>query len=267
MNRHLTRALLVLAALFAVNTEVLAQCNWSGITESCGTVGIGTNSPAPGVSVDITAPTFGASAYALFDRTSPGADGGFLFRTQGSGATQWFVGKLGAQNNEGLHFAYGSSLTPMMSIDTAGNVTVAGNLAAKYQDVAEWVPSAADYEAGTVVVLDRERTNHVTISTNAFDTAVAGVISPRPGLLLGERGDGKSAVATTGRVRVKVDASKHPIHIGDLLVTSDRAGYAMLSEPVEIGGRRMHQPGTIIGKALEPLSRGEGEILVLLSLQ
>jgi hypothetical protein len=29
----------------------------------------------------------------------------------------------------------------------------------------------------------------------------------------------------------------------------------------------MHRPGTLIGKALEPLSEGEGEILVLLSLQ
>ena len=267
MNRNLTRASLFFAALFAMNTELLAQCNWSGITEACGTVGIGTNSPAPGVAVDITAPTFGASAYALFDRTSSGADGGYLFRTQGSGATQWFIGKLGAQNNENLYFGYGGALTPMLSIDTAGNVTVTGNLAAKYQDVAEWVPSAGDYEPGTVVVLDRERTNHVTISTTSFDTAVAGVISPRPGLLLGERGDGKSAVATTGRVHVKVDASKKPIHIGDLLVTSDRPGYAMLSEPIEIGGRRMHQPGTIIGKALEPLAQGQGEILVLLSLQ
>jgi hypothetical protein len=29
----------------------------------------------------------------------------------------------------------------------------------------------------------------------------------------------------------------------------------------------MHAPGTIIGKALEPLAGGKGEILVLLSLQ
>jgi hypothetical protein len=31
--------------------------------------------------------------------------------------------------------------------------------------------------------------------------------------------------------------------------------------------RSFHQPGTIIGKALEPLASGKGEILVLLSLQ
>jgi hypothetical protein len=36
---------------------------------------------------------------------------------------------------------------------------------------------------------------------------------------------------------------------------------------VEVAGVKMHRPGTVIGKALEPLERGEGEILVLLSLQ
>jgi hypothetical protein len=34
-----------------------------------------------------------------------------------------------------------------------------------------------------------------------------------------------------------------------------------------IGGRQLHAPGTLIGKALEPLPSGTGEILVLLSLQ
>jgi hypothetical protein len=41
----------------------------------------------------------------------------------------------------------------------------------------------------------------------------------------------------------------------------------MRSEPVEFAGVKMHRPATVIGKALEPLAQGEGEILVLLSLQ
>jgi hypothetical protein len=41
----------------------------------------------------------------------------------------------------------------------------------------------------------------------------------------------------------------------------------MKSEPVNIGGVQLHRPGTLIGKALEPLAQGTGEILVLLSLQ
>ena len=73
-------------------------------------------------------------------------------------------------------------------------------------------------------------------------------------------------IATTGRVRVRVDA-RLPIHRGDLLVSSDRPGVAMKSVPVEVGGMSVHRPGTVIGKALEPLESGEGEILVLLTLQ
>ena len=74
-------------------------------------------------------------------------------------------------------------------------------------------------------------------------------------------------VATTGRVKVKVDATNGPIQIGDLLVTSGKEGLAMKSVPVEIGGVQIHRPGTLIGKALEPIASGQGSILVLLSLQ
>jgi hypothetical protein len=66
---------------------------------------------------------------------------------------------------------------------------------------------------------------------------------------------------------MKVDATSAPIQIGDLLVTGDKEGMAMKSMPVDIGGVRLHRPGTLIGKALEPLVKGTGEILVLLSLQ
>lgn len=148
-----------------------------------------------------------------------------------------------------------------------GDVTVNGNIAAKYQDVAEWVTSRQKLSAGTVVILDPEKSNQVIASTESYDTRVAGVISEQPGLLLGEGGEGKVKVATTGRVRVKVDASRGPIKIGDLLVTSGEEGVAMKSEPINFQGRMIHSPGTIIGKALEPLANGKGEILVLLSLQ
>jgi hypothetical protein len=50
-------------------------------------------------------------------------------------------------------------------------------------------------------------------------------------------------------------------------VASDKTCVAMKPQPVEIGGVRIHRPRTLIGKALEPLPQGTGEILVLLSLQ
>ena len=96
---------------------------------------------------------------------------------------------------------------------------------------------------------------------------MAGVIAAQPGLTLGEGGSGRVLVATTGRVKVKVSAANGPIQIGDLLVTSDVQGVAVKSIPVEFGGVQLHRPGTLIGKALDPMASGTGEILVLLSLQ
>ncbi|OLE51701.1 MAG: hypothetical protein AUG51_21750 [Acidobacteria bacterium 13_1_20CM_3_53_8] len=153
------------------------------------------------------------------------------------------------------------------NINATGNITADGNISAKYQDVAEWVQSSHSMQAGTVVILDPSHSNQVTTSTQSYDTRVAGVVSEHPGLSLGESAPNKVLVATTGRVKVRVDATRSPIHVGDLLVTSDVEGVAMRSEPVNIGGVQMHRPGTLIGKALEPLEHGTGEILVLLSLQ
>lgn len=153
------------------------------------------------------------------------------------------------------------------SVNVNGDITVAGNINAKFQDVAEWVSSTQKLSVGTVVILDADRNNHVIASVSSYDTRVAGVVSERPGIALGEGGEGRVLVATTGRVRLKVDATRSAIHIGDLLVTSDVEGVAMKSVPVDLGGTRIHRPGTIIGKALEPLAGGTGEILVLLSLQ
>jgi hypothetical protein len=148
-----------------------------------------------------------------------------------------------------------------------GRLTAGSVIGAMYQDVAEWVPTTTKMDAGTVVVLNREHENEVMPSGGAYDTAVAGVVSAQPGVILGVASDSKAQIATTGRVKVHVDASRGAVAIGDLLVTSDKPGYAMKSQPVEVGGISMHRPGTVIGKALQALPGGDGDILVLLSLQ
>jgi hypothetical protein len=185
--------------------------------------------------------------------------------------------QAGSANNYAAIFAGGNvgigTTTPAAKLDVAGDINVSGNavitgnIAAKYQDVAEWVQARKPIAAGTLVILDPALANAVIPSGRAYDTHVAGVISSRPGVILGEAGPGKVLVATTGRVRIKVDATRHPIQIGDLLVTSDKPGVAMKSQPIMIRGVRIHRPGTIVGKALEPLADGQGRILVLLSLQ
>ena len=190
-----------------------------------------------------------------------------MFGTYGSGNVRFLTSdtervRIDSSGNVGI-----GTTTPSAKLDVAGDVVVSGNISAKYQDIAEWVPSSEQISPGTVVILDSNTPNSVVPSVIAYDTHVAGVVSAMPGLILGEQGDHNVKVATTGRVKVRVDASQSPIRIGDLLVTSDRKGVAMRSEPVNLGGIEIHRPGTLIGKALEPLSGGEGEILVLLSLQ
>ncbi len=145
---------------------------------------------------------------------------------------------------------------PTATLEVNGTIRATSVIGAVYQDVAEWVPTSEQLTPGTVVVLDLTQDNHVVASTRAYDTSVAGVVSAKPGILLGQEGIGKATIATTGRVRVKVDASSRPIRIGDLLVTSDKPGTAMRSEPMIVNGRSFHQPGTIIGKALEQLGAG-----------
>ncbi|HEV2764101.1 MAG TPA: hypothetical protein VGV38_14050, partial [Pyrinomonadaceae bacterium] len=232
------------AALHVVGDSVLT-----------GRLGFGNNGwGAPGaVSFGTFTPYDGTFGHAILNNQAFGID------LQTAGATRLFVSNAG---NVGL-----GTQAPAAKLHVTGDIRVDGNIAAKYQDVAEWVPSTQKLSAGTVVVVDPAGVNHVLASTAAYDTGVAGVVSAQPGLILGEGGEDKVKVATTGRVRVRVDATRAPIRAGDLLVTSGVPGVAMRSEPLTFGGVMMHRPGTIIGKALEPLEKGTGEILVLLSLQ
>jgi hypothetical protein len=211
-----------------------------------------------------------ASIYALAAEnfTSTGFGASLIFTTTAVGGNT-AIDRLtiSPSGNVGIGAAPSANL-----LEVGGNAhfsgTVTGtNIQAQYQDVAEWVPMGQKVDPGMVVVVATDATNTVVPSAHSYDTRVAGVVSEHPGLILGQGSATKAQIATTGRVKVRVDASKHPIAIGDLLVTSDKPGMAMLSEPVDLSGIKFHRPGTLIGKALEPLPTGEGEILVLLSLQ
>lgn len=288
---------LVLANVAAANTQ-LVLTQYAAYFLGTRLVGIGTSAPSHMLDVVNTSgeanlrvfadnPTYGA---VLTMRAGNGSQKLAIIRYNSNDSTPayWDVGIRGTNNNyqifdgnavaarlvvDGQGQVGIGTVTPTARLHVAGNVIATGSITgaqvinAVFQDLAEWVPATTDMTPGTVVVLNPARANEVMVSGRAYDTSVAGVVSAQPGILLGVAGETKEQIATTGRVRVRVDATKGAVKIGDLLVTSDKPGMAMRSEPMEINGRTFHQPGTIIGKALEDLAGGEGEILVLLSLQ
>lgn len=259
---------------------------------SHGTIRVG--AAAPGATwFDIVGGPVNSQLYTASDGVSGGishsslaADSNWLGFDVLRNSTVWYMrhasaawiaktgGKLAIKASTGNAVgAISQPIRDLLTIDlTTGNAHFSGivtgtEIRATFEDVAEWVPATGNVSAGSVVIVDVDATNGVTASSTPYDTRVAGVVSPQPGVILGKPGPSKVMVATTGRVRVKVDATRGPIRAGDLLVTSDKPGMAMKSEPVSVGGFEMHRPGTLVGKALESIESGVGEILVLLSLQ
>ena len=122
-------------------------------------------------------------------------------------------------------------------------------------------------EKGSVVVIDRAHPGQLKLSSQPYDTRVAGVISGangiHPGIALHQEGalEGGQNVALTGRVYVLADATHGAIEPGDLLTTSETPGHAMKVNDYA------KSPGAILGKAMSALEAGRGYVLVLVSLQ
>lgn len=136
-------------------------------------------------------------------------------------------------------------------------------------DLAESFPvREAGVEPGTVLMMDDAVPGQLRVADEACSRRVAGVVSGAHGLDPAVVFQGKdfdqpahTAVALTGRVWVKCDASFGAITAGDQLTTSSHAGYAMR---VADGTRA---DGAVLGKAMSALERGTGFVLVLVSLR
>jgi len=241
------------------------------IQGTTGKVGIGTTTPGAALEIRSSANSirWGSPSSVFGELTFNGPANKAIIRAK-SGQNL----SLGANNAIDQLFIHGATgnvgigtRTPAAKFHVAGDVRVDGNIGAKYQDIAEWVPTPISLPAGTVVMIDPVEGKRVIATSQPYDTRIAGVVSSQPGIILGEAGNDKIKVAHSGRVKTKADAQYGAIKTGDLLVSSGTSGYAMRSTPVDVNGISMHRPGTIIGKALEPLADGRGEILVLVTLQ
>lgn len=106
----------------------------------------------------------------------------------------------------------------------------------------------------------------VAKSASAYQPNLLGVVTTTAGLIAGGGDEtitydsaGKPAnrviIALAGRVPVKVATGNGAIQRGDFLTSSSKPGYAM----------KATQAGRVLGIALEPLSSGEGKIIVFVN--
>ena len=167
-------------------------------------------------------------------------------------------------------------------------------------DLAEYFPTTQELLPGEVVVVvdDALIPGSVARSTVPRQPAVIGVVTTRPGIIMGgafsdetyfpelcqaaelaERQGSmetavairteiesrvaalpRAAVALAGRIPVLVTAEAGPIEVGDLLTTSSTPGHAMKFVPGS-----GYDEGVILGKAMQAHAAGSGTILMFVA--
>jgi len=213
-----------------------------------GNVGIGTNKPQAQLEVNGTE--------VLVDGS--GGEEAILAGSLG----EVYVGSLNPTVTAINFFNFGS-FTPMHIY--CSSITIEGGA-----DLAEPFPIADEGKQipqGSVVVIDDQNPGQLKVSSQPYDSRVAGVLSGangiNPGIQMQQQGllEGGKNVALTGRVYVQADASNGPIKPGDLLTTASTPGHAMRVTD------HLKAQGAILGKAMTGLDNGKGMVLVLVTLQ
>jgi len=233
---------------------------------SGGQVGVGTLTPT--ARLHVVGAGSGVNGAALYaQNTNAGAgialvakadstDGAVVVSQEGSGS----ILRGFSQFNGG-----GS---PVFEVRNSGRVVTSALQITGGGDLVEAFETGTDNcPPGSVVAIDPDRPGELMLAREAYDRRVAGVVSGaggvNPGIELVQEGvlDGGTKVAMTGRVYVRCTADNGAIAPGDLLTTSARTGHAMRADDPD------RAFGAVIGKAMTPLAKGEGLVLVLVNLQ
>jgi len=195
----------------------------------------------------------GNKSYGFDDNFTYQPSTGTLTATTFSGkATHVNIGNTGTNATYYPTFATGNSGSQELKTDSANftynpstNVLTAGTFSgtateAQYADLAEKYESDQNYQPGTVVVFGGEK--EITVTNIENDYKVAGVISTDPAFMMNKDAEGQY-VALRGRVPCKVIG---PVKKGDILVTSERPGFAKSSDQPHFVSA-----SCMIGKALQ----------------
>jgi hypothetical protein len=232
---------------------------------SSGNVGINTTSPGGLLDID----TGNGNLQVVSDLTpainlSGGSNPGILRLRNALEVFPSFdgtrVGKIDVRDTNG---------TPTITLSGTGVATVKVLEITGGADIAEpfQMSHTEELPKGAVVVIDEGNPGHLKLSSEPYDTRVAGIISGangvHPGLSLHQQGEieGGQNVALTGRVYALADATPDAIKPGDLLTTSSTPGHVMRASDSD------RRSGAVLGKAMTSLKDGKGLVLVLVSLQ
>jgi hypothetical protein len=179
------------------------------------------------------------------------------------------AGISGHNDKGGMGGFFDAKVVINSDANVSGTLTVGVDivLSAGAADCAEEfdIGTTQEVQPGTVMILDQGES--LRPSDRSYDKKVAGVVSGggeyRPAMILDRRdSSGKRAlIALVGKVYCKVDAQYGAVEVGDLLTTSPTLGHAMKASDPFLAF------GAVIGKALRPLSCGQGLIPVLIALQ
>jgi len=234
-----------------------------------------------------------AIAAIYFNRETTDTYGGITFLTRGAAGTlnqQMQINNAGnvgiATSSSGIYvldvkgvgrFSTSSisAFSTLYALDVKGlakfskDVYVGGQVIVNSGDLAEDFYVDKVYSPGTVLVMN-DKPSYAEASAGEgyksaracdkkYDPTVIGVVSEKPGLVIGQLDSKyKAPVALTGVVKVLVNNSGGQINPGDLLTTSAISGEAMKATNAKLG--------TTIGKALEADS-GKGWIMAIVNLK
>ena len=249
----------------------------------------GQNSAVIGVFGNTNA-TSGTALGVLGNTDSTDGTGVFGFARATSGPTQGVLGASNSPDGIGLHgvtTAFSGTPTGVLGESQSPNgIAVrgrnfSGGVAGRFDgsvqincpsfpcvtingigvfDLAENLPLAAHVAPGDVVVVAEGKGGYgIAPASLPYDTRVAGIVSEHsPILLQGRQREQAAPVAMVGVVKAKATAANGPIRVGDLLTTSGIPGHLMRCPTA------LRCIGAVVGKALEPLPKGEKQILVML---
>lgn len=130
------------------------------------------------------------------------------------------------------------------------------------------VRRAAEANSTAVVGVVASSFSAEWLKEQADSTGASGPEAPIPEAHAGPIAPGDYLlVVVQGPCQVKADAGGGAIQAGDLLSAGGQVGYAARAAEVSIEGITLAAPGTVLGKALEPLDADRALIYVYVTLQ